>query len=142
MSNYSRHPVTIRGKEWPTTEHFFQVRDPDAPRLIQGVFSFDLRDRLQAMKFEGTDMEETIRRKPEPAVAKKLGQSPGLRADWDQVRDAIMKEAVLAKFTQHQDLQLRLLKTGDALLVEHTKNDAYWGDGALPSRTAPRSLCH
>ncbi len=40
-----------------------------------------------------------------------------------------MFKAVRAKFTQHPDLRARLLATGNAELVEHTKNDAYWGDG-------------
>lgn len=40
-----------------------------------------------------------------------------------------MKKALLAKFTQHKDLKLNLLATGDALLVENTKRDKYWGDG-------------
>lgn len=40
-----------------------------------------------------------------------------------------MREALRAKFTQHKDLRETLLATGDARLVEHTKNDNYWGDG-------------
>ena len=40
-----------------------------------------------------------------------------------------MREAVLAKFSQHEDLRAVLLGTGDALLVEHTERDSYWGDG-------------
>ena len=42
---------------------------------------------------------------------------------------AIMREAVLAKFSQHADIREVLLGTGDALLVEHTSSDHYWGDG-------------
>ena len=40
-----------------------------------------------------------------------------------------MRQAVRAKFTQHADLRQLLLDTGDAAIVEHTTNDAYWGDG-------------
>ena len=43
--------------------------------------------------------------------------------------DAIMRKALVAKFTQHDDLRAILLGTGDAQLVEHTTNDSYWGDG-------------
>ena len=39
-----------------------------------------------------------------------------------------MYEAIKAKFTQHQELCDLLLATEDAILVEHTENDAYWGD--------------
>ncbi len=40
-----------------------------------------------------------------------------------------MLEALRAKFTQHPNLRAALLATGSARLVEHTANDAYWGDG-------------
>jgi ribA/ribD-fused uncharacterized protein len=40
-----------------------------------------------------------------------------------------MMEAVEAKFRQHEALRALLLDTGDAMLVEHTKRDAFWGDG-------------
>ncbi len=46
-----------------------------------------------------------------------------------QVKDRIMQEAVLAKFTQHRDIRKILLSTGDAILIEHTDRDSYWGDG-------------
>ena len=64
-------------------------------------------------------------------IAARMGRSRGhkLRADWEKVKDAIMREAVLAKFTQHAELRKILLDTGDAKLVEHTENDSYWGDG-------------
>lgn len=40
-----------------------------------------------------------------------------------------MREVVRAKFEQHPALLGLLLSTGDAEIVEHTRNDAYWGDG-------------
>jgi len=40
-----------------------------------------------------------------------------------------MREAVEAKFRQHEDLRALLLGTGDATLIEHTENDDLWGDG-------------
>ncbi len=45
------------------------------------------------------------------------------------MKDNIMREAVMAKFSQHEDLKSLLLSTGDAHIIEHTENDAYWGDG-------------
>jgi len=40
-----------------------------------------------------------------------------------------MRDAVEAKFRQHDELRVLLLGTGDAKLIEHTDNDDYWGDG-------------
>ena len=51
------------------------------------------------------------------------------RADWDLVRDDVMRKAVWEKFGQNPALADQLLATDDAKLVEHTATDAYWGDG-------------
>jgi len=40
-----------------------------------------------------------------------------------------MRDALCAKFTQHDDLRRLLLSTGDAKLVEHTERDDFWGNG-------------
>lgn len=108
FSNFAAYPVELDGKVWPTSEHYFQ-----------------------AQKFAGTEFEEELRRVKSPMSAARLGRdrSKPLRADWERVKDEVMRRAVLAKFTQHAELRARLLATGDALLVEHTRNDSYWGDG-------------
>ncbi len=108
FSNFSRHPVWLKGKSWPTSEHYFQ-----------------------AQKFAGTTHEEDIRKAKTPGLAAQMGRDRKrpLRRDWEAVKDGIMHEVVLAKFSQHADLKEVLLATGDAKLVEHTFNDSYWGDG-------------
>jgi N-glycosidase YbiA len=85
----------------------------------------------QAQKFAGTPHEEEIRQANSPMIAARLGRSRKrpLRRDWESVKDTVMREAVLAKFTQHADVRAILLGTGDAEIVEHTTNDSYWGDG-------------
>jgi len=45
------------------------------------------------------------------------------------VKVSVMREALHAKFTQHQDLRELLLSTASRPLVEQTKNDRYWADG-------------
>lgn len=59
------------------------------------------------------------------------GRSPDhlRRDDWDRVKDDVMLRAVRAKSMQYGDLRWKLLATGDAILVEHSPKDAYWGDG-------------
>jgi ribA/ribD-fused uncharacterized protein len=108
FSNFYRCPVEIEGKTWPTTEHYFQ-----------------------AQKFAGTALVGQVRRARTPSEAARLGRSRKhpLRPDWEQVKDDVMRKAVLAKFTQHADLRAILLGTGEAVLVEHTENDSYWADG-------------
>jgi N-glycosidase YbiA len=108
FSNFAAYPIRLRGKVWPTSEHYFQ-----------------------AQKFKGTADEEEVRKAKSPMIAARLGRSrqKPLRKDWESVKDQIMHEAVLAKFTQHADLGEMLLGTSEARIVEHTENDNYWGDG-------------
>ncbi len=108
FSNFSPHPIKMKGKQWPTVEHYFQ-----------------------GQKFAGTEHEEEVRRAKSPMIAARLGRSRQrpLRSDWESAKDSIMKEALVAKFTQHPELRSLLQNTGDAILVEHTTNDRYWGDG-------------
>ena len=108
LSNFAGYPVEVDGKWWPTTEHYYQ-----------------------AQKFAGTPYAEEIRRAPGPGRAAQLGRDHRmpLRADWETVRDEVMMQALRAKFTQHPALKALLQGTGDAILVEHTRNDFYWGDG-------------
>ena len=52
-----------------------------------------------------------------------------LRADWEEVKDDIMRRAVKAKFEQHEEIRAVLLGTGDAEIFENTTGDYYWGIG-------------
>ncbi len=109
LSNFSPHPIEMKGRVWPTVEHYYQ-----------------------AQKFAGTEHEELIRETPEPLSAKTLAHddSRSVRADWDAVKEGIMEAAVLRKFETHPDLRALLLATGDEELVENAPDDYYWGRGA------------
>lgn len=108
FSNFAPYPIVIDGITWPTSEHYFQ-----------------------AQKFADPATQERIRTAASPMDAATLGRDRSfrLRPDWEQVKDDVMYAALQAKFTQHPELHAQLLATGEALLVEHTTNDAYWGDG-------------
>jgi ribA/ribD-fused uncharacterized protein len=108
FSNFAPYPIRLKGRTWPTSEHYFQ-----------------------GQKFAGTEHEEQIRGAKSPMIAARMGRARNrpLRRDWGAVKDRIMKEAVVAKFDQHTELQALLLSTGDATIVEHTTKDSYWGDG-------------
>lgn len=73
FSNFSAHAFTLKDREWPTTEHYFQ-----------------------AQKFAGTEHEELIRQEPSPMVAARMGRSRKrpLRQDWEVVKDEVMMDAL------------------------------------------------
>ena len=108
LSNFAPYPIQVDGQAWPTSEHYFQ-----------------------SQKFLAREHQEAIRQQKSPMVAARMGRSRKrpLRPDWEAVKEAAMRRAVLAKFTQHAELRDLLVSTGDARLVEHTANDAYWADG-------------
>lgn len=48
---------------------------------------------------------------------------------WNGIRQIIVYEGLLAKFSQNQDLRNMLLNTGDAVLAECAVRDCIWGIG-------------
>ena len=108
MSNFAPYPFSDGGKIWPTSEHYFQ-----------------------AQKFLVPQIQEKIRQIVSPMDAALEGhnrQNP-LRPDWEEVKDKVMLQALRMKFSQNPEIAKELLATGDAILIEHTRNDAYWADG-------------
>ena len=108
FSNFSRHGFELDGKYWMTSEHYFQAK-----------------------KFVGTEYEEEVRQAKTPMEAANMGRdrSKPLRKDWEEVKDDIMRRAVLEKFKTNKDAKEILLSTGDEEIIEKTTNDYYWGCG-------------
>lgn len=108
FSNFAHFPIKLAKKLWPTTEHYFQ-----------------------AQKFKDAKDQEQIRQAKTPMIAAKLGRDrkKKLRRDWESAKVNVMRDALMAKFTQHDELKKLLLSTNEAKLIEHTENDDYWGDG-------------
>ncbi|MFZ6780397.1 NADAR family protein [Undibacterium sp. Ji83W] len=109
FSNFARYSISMKGKTWPTSEHYFQ-----------------------AQKFVDAIYREKIRKANTPAIAARLGRArtEKLRPDWESVKVQVMRDAVTAKFQQHEDLRAMLLSTGSAKLIEDTTDDSYWGCGS------------
>lgn len=121
FTNFYESPITLDGKVWPTTEHYFQ-----------------------AQKFPGRpDIQEAIRTATSARAVFDLANSQTgtykglIRADWIAVSNNTMRKALRAKFTQHAGLKKLLLGTGTSELVEASDKDAYWGD---PSRSVRGGL--
>lgn len=115
FSNFSRHGISMDDIWWPTAEHYFQAQK------FAG-----------AMHTAHADYVERIHRAATPKQAAELGRSRivPLRADWEQVKDAIMLAAVQRKFETHEAIRAILLATGDEEIVENAPKDYYWGGGA------------
>ena len=108
FSNFSPHPVLIDGILYQTTEHYFQ-----------------------SQKFLDKAISEKVRNAKTPYEAAQLGRNRNfsLRRGWEGMKDEIMLRAIRAKAAQHDDFRETLLWTQNAIIIEHTGNDHYWGDG-------------
>lgn len=110
LSNFAPYGVALDDFYWPTVEHYFQAQKfPDFP-----------------------NHQAKIARAKTPKQAKALGweRSVKLRSDWEAVKDAVMKKALLKKFQTHSQICERLLATEAENLVENAPSDYYWGCGA------------
>ena len=105
LSNFYNSPIIIGGINYPTVEHAFQAQK-----------TFSNEERLD------------IANSATPGIAKRKGRKIILRRDWEQIKDNVMEFCLRKKFTEHLDLQKKLLETSDAILIEgNTWGDAYWG---------------
>jgi ribA/ribD-fused uncharacterized protein len=108
FSNFARYPIKLDGELWATSEHYFQ-----------------------AAKFLNVSDRQAVQSTKSSLMAARIGRDRRrpIRADWNAIKDEVMMRALRAKFDQHSELRDLLISTGEAELIEHTKNDSYWGDG-------------
>jgi len=108
LSNFYYAPFRYNGLTWKTVEHAYQAakngfKEPWLSKIANASG---------------------------PHEAKKLGRkvSPLLK-DWDRRKVDIMAQLVSAKFMTHQELEDKLLATGNAKLEEDAYWDSFWGTG-------------
>lgn len=111
LSNMHSCKVWYKGITYPSAEHAF----------VASKIEFDgkLSSILHKIK---------VSKIANPGEAKKYGKTIVLAPGWDENKIEIMRDIVLAKFTQNHDLEKKLLATGNAELVEgNTWWDRFWG---------------
>jgi len=106
-----------------------------APFLIDGVIFKTSEHFFQAMKFKPTDQAafDAVVACENCMDVTKIGRdrTRKLRPDWESVKIDVMIDALTAKYLTYPDSLLKiLLSTGNAKIVERTKNDSFWGSGA------------
>lgn len=105
-------------------------------RFLSNFFPVDIEwDGLSFMSTEAayqasktTDQE--LRKKfihLGPSEAKRLGNEIELRSDWNEVREAIMRELLEQKFARGQFSQLLQMTAPRALVEGNHWHDTYWG---------------
>jgi ribA/ribD-fused uncharacterized protein len=100
LSNFYNASCIFEEKLYPTVEHAFQAAK-----------SLDHAER------------DWIAAAGSPGLAKRLGRSVNLRADWEKIKFNVMEECLRSKFSD-PILKQKLLATGDEELV----GGNYWHD--------------
>lgn len=106
LGNFSKYEFTVDVEKWPTVEHFFQCK-----------------------KFTDANHQEAIKNIPDPAEAKKYAwdNHSAVVNNWTEIRTEVMEKALLAKFSQHKNLQNILKETSNRELIETSPQDDFWG---------------
>ena len=118
MTFYSEtnKPITEFRNEYSFLSNFY-----NADITYNGLAFKNNEAAFQAMKCPEQAEKFTPKN---PSEAKSLGRRIPLRKDWEQVKERIMYEICLAKFTQNPALKEKLLATGRKYLIEGN----FWGD--------------
>lgn len=104
LSNFHEYPVKWQGLVYGSSEAAFQAA----------------KSTDQYIRLEFSTLS--------PSEAKGRGQKVQLREGWDSIKDSIMYDILIEKFTSCEDLKKDLLDTGDMYLEEtNWWGDRYWG---------------
>lgn len=100
-----------------------------AGRMFSSMEQFMMYQK--AICFGDEVVAELILKSDDVAYIKELGRTvPGYNENvWNGMRQLIVYEGLVAKFSQNEELKERLLQTGDALLAECAVHDRIWGIG-------------
>ncbi len=102
--------------------------------VIDGVLFSSMEQYMmykKAMCFDDEKVAREILETKDVAKIKALGRQVSNYNDsiWNGMRQIIIYEGLLAKFTQNEILKEQLKSTGDAILAECAVQDKIWGIG-------------
>ena len=110
LSNFYDVSVVYNGITYKNTEAAFQAQKTTS-----------ISKRLEFANFTASQ-------------SKKEGRKLALRQDWEEVKEQVMYEICLAKFTQNEDLKMKLLSTDGHHLIEGN----YWHDNTWGNCTCEK----
>jgi len=109
LSNFAEAPFTLDGLTWRSVEHCFQAAKfrELAPAYYR---SFAIESNSELSAALGPAVKSAGGRKG-------MALSEAQRAGWERLKADVMRRALLAKFTQHEEHRAILLATGTARLT-------------------------
>lgn len=101
-------PMIFEGREFPTSEHAYQFGKPNKEEIKQWMMEAPY-PHLVAIVAHGLFGWDIVEK-------------------WSSLRVDRMLRVLRSKFTD-PGLKQKLLETGDAILIEKSKTDSFWGTG-------------
>ncbi len=124
LSHFHPSPILLDGLQWPTAEHYYQAQKLDDPAYRAAIRAAVHPGHVKRLAAPPT----APRRLSQDSWFRANGTQP--RADWEDVKLAIMRRADRAKYDQNPDLRACLLATGRAALIEDSPREPFWGIGS------------
>lgn len=120
LNNFYESPfVSESGLKFMSVEHYYQAHKfgDFSKQGFKEIFE-EIRTAEDADKCKKASRKHT----------KQLGDSAWDKENWDlKLKEYYMKRGLVFKFSQNLELLKNLLITGNAILIEESKKDAYWG---------------
>jgi ribA/ribD-fused uncharacterized protein len=105
LSNFHLVNINYKGRDYPSVEHAFM----------------SAKNETKEWKDFCSNLHES------PGIIKKFGRDIPLVPNWESIKIQVMKDCILAKFSQ-EPFKSKLLETGDTEIIEGNDwGDIYWG---------------
>jgi N-glycosidase YbiA len=133
FSNLYIRDISIGGLVYHSVEHYFQsqkfVGTPDGDWYASQIRQQNTGGKVFFLAQQKKGSRWPWQRQLSIIIEESLVKGVAPSDDWDERRVSVMIRGLCAKFMQHKDLRQKLLDTGDAVLVENSPRDWYWGIG-------------
>ena len=115
FSNYSFHEVTV-----------YKHHNPFLP---DGIFPTSEALFQASKKADDTSYVQRQIQSKSPNVSKNIAQRIVVSKEWDENKEKIMKDIILLKFDQHEQLRGTLIRTGLRKIIFNSRHDDFFGTG-------------
>lgn len=123
--------MAVIGFRFPEEEYGFLSNWYLSDFELEGIRFSSLEQYMMYQKakcFNDGEIMERILETDDSSTIKALGRrvSNFNSSHWNGVRQIIVYEGLMAKFSQNEELKQRLLETGDSVLAECAVSDRIW----------------
>jgi len=143
FSNFYDSPFELDGNSWDSVEQYYQAskfKDSDCLKSLEYYNIISKADSPMKVKMLGSQSLKCSYPCDKWVINKKSDQRKLLDVikeyknvkvlhSWEEIKERVMYEGLVAKFTQNKSLEKLLISTGELILVENSPVDYYWGNG-------------